>query len=205
MSNSPIIPKERLSAYQRWELNSFNEGDRQPAAKVSPIKKNGGEEAEQKAYQRGHAEGLSEGAMKAAADAQNLRALLPALVKHGENINQQLADDLLELALEIARRMVHEALEVRRELIVPIVQDAIAQLVRPLAQPVLTLHPLDAAIVREHLSEQLATDGWKIVEDPDLARGGCKLQTLASQADGTVAVRWQHLAAALGKNTPWIG
>jgi len=203
MSNSPIVPKEKLAAYQRWELHSFNEAEAPPAAQPQTEKKNGSD-LDMRAYQRGRAEGLAEGAAKSQSDAQNLHALLASIGKQGDEIKQELADDLIELALEIARRMVHDALDVRTELIVPIVQDALAHLARPLGQPVLAVHPLDAVIVREHLGQQLAADGWKIIEEANIARGGCKLQTLASQADATVACRWQRLAAALGKSTPWI-
>jgi flagellar assembly protein FliH len=201
MSNSPIIPKEKLSAYQRWELNSFNENQAHAAPSAQQTAE---QEFDQLAYQRGLADGVRQGAAKAASEMQMVRTLLSSINRQSSEINQQLADELLELALEIARRLVHDTLEVRRDAIVPVVQEAIAQLARPLAQPILTLCPQDAAVVREHMGEQLIADGWKIVEDPTLARGGCKLHTLASQADATLGVRWQHLTAALGKSTPWL-
>jgi flagellar assembly protein FliH len=201
MSNNPIVSKEKLSAYRPWELNSFNQGDVQKAAHAQIEKK---KDLDQHAYQRGRTDGRAEGVTKTQSDAQNLHALLASIGKQGEEIKQGLADDLIELALEIARRMVHDALEVRSELIVPIVQDALAHLARPLGQSVLAVHPLDAAIVREHLGHQLAADGWKIIEEANIERGGCRLQTLASQTDATIGCRWQRLAAALGKSAPWI-
>src|SRR5262245_22041079 len=130
MSSSPIIPKEKLSAYQRWELGSFNERRAHPRG--APAQAETAPPAQQPGYEQGRAEGLREGALKAAADAQQLRTLMTSVAKQGEEVNQQLAEELLDLALEIARCMVHEALDVRRELIIPVVQDALAQLTRPL-------------------------------------------------------------------------
>ncbi len=207
MFNSPVIPKEKLSAYQRWELNSF---DAASSAQPSAAAQAAAEAAEkvrnihQKAYQTGHADGLREGMQQAAADAQQLQNLMAGVRQQGSEINQHLADDVLGLALEIARRMVRQALTVKPELIIPLVQDALAQISQPASQATMALHPEDAKVVREHLGEQLSADGWRIVEDATLRRGGCWLRTAATQVDATVAARWRHLATALGQDAKWL-
>src|SRR5262245_52764374 len=108
--SSPFIPKEKLSAYQRWELGSFNERRTHPRGE--PAQAEAAPAVPDRGYVQGHADGLREGSLKATADAQQLRALLASVAKQGEEINQQLSEDLLDLALEVARRMVHEAIEV---------------------------------------------------------------------------------------------
>jgi flagellar assembly protein FliH len=75
---------------------------------------------------------------------------------------------------------------------------------QPLAQASITLHPADAVLVREQIGEQIASTGWKIIEDPACVRGGCLLQTAASQVDATTGTRWQRLTAALGESTQWL-
>ena len=72
------------------------------------------------------------------------------------------------------------------------------------ARSILALHPEDAKVVREHLGEQLNADGWRIVEDATLLRGGCWLRTTATQVDATLAARWRHLATALGQDAKWL-
>ena len=207
MFNSPLIPKEQLSAYQRWELNSF---DAAAPAQPNAAAQAAAEAAEkvrnihQKAYQTGHADGLREGMQRAAADAQQLQNLMAGVRQQAGEINQHLADDVLGLALEIARRMVRQALTVKPELIIPLVQDALAQISQPAAQATVALHPEDAKVVREHLGEQLNADGWRIVEDATLLRGGCWLRTTATQVDATLAARWRHLATALGQDAKWL-
>ena len=39
------------------------------------------------------------------------------------------------------------------------------------------LHPDDAALVRERLAQPAADRAWTIIEDPVLARGGCRVIT----------------------------
>ena len=68
----------------------------------------------------------------------------------------------------------------------------------------LTLNPADAALVSGLLADQIASGGWRIVEDAGLARGGCLLHTAASQVDASMHTRWQRLAAALGQTSEWL-
>jgi flagellar assembly protein FliH len=206
MSRNPVIPREKLSAYQRWELHSFDP-DTAPRTAGAVRAADAAEKVQhlhQQVYQSGYADGLREGAQKAAGDMQRLQALLASVKQQSHEINQSIAQDMLGLSLEVARQMLRQALAVKPELIIPVVQDALARISRPLAQASISLHPEDAGLVREHLAEQLAADGWKIVEDAKLARGGCLLQTSANEIDATVGKRWQQVVTALGQNTRWL-
>jgi len=205
-ANSPVIPKEKLSAYQRWELNAFDApaGTHPTAANSTTADAEKVRSIHQKAYDTGRADGLREGALKAADEAQKMRALLAAIEQQSHEINQNIAHDVLELALELARQMVRQALKVKPELIVAVVHDALARAVQPLSAATIALNPADAVLVREQLDKELATAGWRIVEDPRIQRGGAMLQTSATQIDATVEARWQRLAATLGQTGEWL-
>ena len=210
MSNSPVIPKEKLSAYQRWELHDFDApADRQPTAAAVNAAKAADAAAEKvrhihtHAYEAGRADGLREGAQKTAHDTAALRALFTAIESQSHDVNQRIAHDVLELALEVARQMLRQTLAVRPEIIMPLIQDALARCAPPVAPATITLNPADAALVRELISDQLASGGWRIIEDTELARGGCQLHTAAIQVDASMDTRWQRLAAALGQNDAW--
>ncbi len=207
MSNSPVIPKEKLSAYQRWELHTFDA----PAGPQPGAATQAADAAAEKvrhihshAYEAGRADGLREGAQKTAHDAQALRALFAAIESQSHDVNQRIAHDVLELALEVARQMLRQALAVHPELIAPLIQDALARCAQPVAPATITLHPADAVLVRELINDQLASGGWRIVEDAALARGGCQLHTAAIQVDARMDTRWQRLAAALGQTSEWL-
>jgi flagellar assembly protein FliH len=210
MSNSPLIPKEQLSAYQRWELHSFDAPDVKLAE--TPAKAAADAEKVRHLHQRtydagradGHADGLREGAATAATEAVQMKALLASITQQTHEVNQRLAHDVLELALEVARQMVRQTLAVRPELIVTLIQDALARTVLPLATATLTLNPADAVLVRAQMGGELAATGWRIVDDPKVACGGALLQTSATQIDATVGTRWQRLAAALGQHSEWM-
>ncbi len=207
MSSSPVIPKEKLSAYQRWELHDFDSpGGHQPTPAESAVAAAAEKvrHIHQHAYEAGRADGLREGSAQAVRDTQSLRALLAGIESQSHELNQRIAHDVLELALELARQMLRQALAVRPEIIVTLVHDAMARTTQPAAQAAITLNPADAVLVRAQLADELAAGRWRIVEDAGIARGGCMLQTAATQIDATAQVRWQRLAAALGQTSDWL-
>ena len=111
---------------------------------------------------------------------------------------------LLILALDLAKAMLKTSLEVRPELVLPVVRESIDYL-PSLQQPaVLHLHPEDALLVREQMGEELAGGGWRIAEDEQMERGGCRVDTPSNSIDAGATSRWRRIAAALGKSGDWM-
>ncbi len=213
-------PKELQSAYQRWEMNSF--GDERPsvAAKRAPppppveapseeMLAEVREQARLAGYEEGHAAGYADGLANGRADAAvELAHLKSIAITFGAALSQadeSISADMLELALHLARGMLRSALEVKPELILPIVREAIGYL-PVLQQPaLLILHPADAVLVRETIGDELDKSGWRVVEDNQLTRGGCKIETASNQIDATPQARWARLSSALGNNNvEWL-
>jgi len=159
-------------------------------------------------YAAGHAEGHADAVAlgKEATDAElvPLRELAGAFSDALHGADQLIANDVLELALQLAKGMLKAALPVKPELILPIVREAIEYL-PVLQQPaLLMLHPDDAKVVRAGIGEELDKGGWRVVDDPQVARGGCKIDTASNQIDAQVETRWQRLSVALAKNVDWL-
>lgn len=167
------------------------------------------EEGRQQGRAEGHAQGYAEGAeagqREASAELAHLRAIAATFSTAVAEADETIAGDVLELALRLARGMVRTGFDVRPELILSVVRDAIDQL-PVLAQPaILTLHPLDAELVRHGMADELTKGGWRIVENAALERGGCKVETASNQIDAQAGARWQRLTHALGANVEWLG
>jgi len=170
------------------------------------------EQARQQAYDEGFKAGHEEG-MAQALDEQRAaseQAIAPVREIAGNfsaalrEADQAISNEVLELALHLARGMLKTALRVKPELILPIVREAIEYL-PVLQQPaLLILNPEDAAVVRESIAEELDKGGWRVIDDPTIERGGCKVDTASNQIDATVQSRWQRLSLALGKDIDWI-
>lgn len=163
------------------------------------------EEGRTAGYAAGHAEALEQGRLEASAEIESLRAVASSFSTALDQANDSIASDVLDLALHLARSMVRTAFEVRPELIIPIVREAIEYL-PVLQQPaVLAVHPDDIEIVRAGLGDEIDKGGWRLVADAQIARGGCKVDTASNQIDATAQARWTRLSHALGKNVEWLG
>lgn len=153
----------------------------------------------------GHEEGARAGRQEAEAELEHLRTIAATFSDAVMQADETIAHDVLELALRLARGMVRTAFDVRPELILPVVQEAIGYL-PVLSQPAtLTLNPDDAEIVRQAMGQELIKGGWRIVEDGALARGGCKVDTASNQIDAQAQARWGRLTHALQSNVDWLG
>jgi len=216
MSNA--LPKEQQSPYQRWELASF--GDERPSARANaPLSAelaqqvtSTREQARISGHADGHAQGLAEGRaaglnegrLQAAQELVRLRHIAETFGGEIAQANDVIADDMLDLALDLAKAMLKTALSVRPELVLPIVGEAIRYL-PSLQQPALLfLHPDDAALVKDHMHDELDKAGWRVAEDIHMERGGCRVETASNQIDASASTRWQRLAAALGKDLDWL-
>ncbi len=227
MSDS-IIPKEQQSAYQRWEMASF--GDERPsvvAAKqpviIAPTaeevahirakakaegyalgKANGLEDGYAKGLAQGMEQALAEGREQAAIELVAMRQISETFGDAIAKADISIAQDMLDLTLDLAKAMLKTALNVRPELVLAVIRDAIDRL-PSLQQPALLyLHPEDTLLVKEHIGDELTKAGWRLVEDPQLARGGCRIDTATNQIDANTPSRWQRIAATLGKDLDWL-
>lgn len=153
----------------------------------------------------GYEDGMNQGRAEAADELAHLQSIANEFGKAVTEADEAIAGDVLELALHLAKNMVRTAFEVRPELILPVVREAVDYL-PTLQQPaLLVLHPEDALIVRGSIGHELEKTGWRIVEDGSVARGGCRIDTASNQIDAQIAARWQRLSHALGRDVEWLG
>lgn len=201
-----LIPKEQLTAWQRWELPAFDGGMGAQGVPAAALPTAGElEQIHQQARDEGYQAGYAEGRQQAALQAQQMGQLLDALNKELQQVDQQVAQELLDLSLEIAKQMLRQTLKVKPEVLLDVIRDAISGLPHFNQAAHLVLHPADAEMVRDNMGEQLAHAGWKIFENPQMERGGCRVETAHSQVDATLVTRWQHVVASIGQDNSWMG
>ena len=210
------IPKEQLTAFQRWELASFDPLPVQvpvelsPAAQISAARVAESELqiARQKAHDEGHAAGHQEGYAAGMQQAQRETAQLQTLMQNLQvALNQkdeQLAQSLLDLSMEMARKMAIEALQIKPEIILKVIGTAISSLPHFNHNAHLVLHPSDAELVRRQMGEQLVHAGWKIFTDEKIEPGGCRVETAHSNIDATNTARWQSIVESIGQDKSWL-
>ena len=226
-----VIPEEEPPKYRRWELDSFdspyepNSGKNQESPEsgelsrenevklpteeeIEGIRQQAKEEGYTAGFATGHSTGHQEGKQTAEVQVKTevarIRVLISELGKELQDIDQQVAHDLLNLALDLAKKMTTQALKIHPELILPIVQEATRRLPHSMQHPRLILHPDDAALIRNHLNDQLLQSNWEIHEDEQMEKGGCRLETRDGEVDASLSTRWQRILATIGQDNNWL-
>ena len=198
--SAPSAPAIALPTLE--ELDAIHEAARQEG--LAEGRAEGHAEGVLAGHDAGYQEGLAQGRAEALDEVARLKEIAAGFADAVTYADEAISNDVLELALHLARNMVRSAFEVKPELIMPVVREAIDYL-PTLQQPaILFLHPDDAAIVRSGMAHEIETGSWRIVEDEHLARGGCRVDTASNQIDAQIASRWQRLSQALGKNIEWL-
>lgn len=218
---SEIIPKEKLGGFQRWQAGSFDQPKSspvtaskpeqivQPSESATPFNlptaddiERIHEEARNAGYQDGFNEGrqAAEQAFSAAtkAEVERFCKLADGLHKALDELDQNVADQLLLLATEIASQVVRSTISLKSDLLLPIIREAITALPLHHTHLNLRLNPTDAAAVRPLLGEQLAQSGAQIIEDSEISPGGCQVRAGTSEVDATIETRWKRVLEAIG-------
>ncbi len=218
-------PDAKLSqtAWQRWEMASLAQtlpaqtapADEPEAGPIEPdllideaelteLRFQAQKAGEAEGREQGHAQGLVEGhaaglaaAQAQAAQLQTLALALPAALQLAQS---SIADDLLALALDIARQVLGQALAAEPQAILAVVHELLHAEPSLSGAPQLLLHPDDAALVKELLADDLKAAGWRIRTDAQIARGGCRVTAHSGERDATVQARWERVSAALARS-----
>jgi flagellar assembly protein FliH len=210
--SSRIIRREQLGAVRKVDLGNVAAGA--GAAGVSGSAADAGEAAaradRERMREQAYREGLAAGRKEANALIDQQRADLDALIagvnELMQNFEQTLANDVLSISLELAKLILRQAVRVNPEVVLPVVREAIVNLPGIAEHTLIVLHPADAELFRRLSAGEpaLAALPWKVVEDPQIERGGCRLETPSTEIDAALETRWRRVIAALGRDDPWI-
>ncbi len=164
----------------------------------------GREEGVAEGQKTGFQQGFDEGSKKGYEDNVHLLrkqtaefvSLLESLAEPFEQLDEQVEQELVTLAIGIASQLVRREVKVDPGQIVAVVREAVRALPLASRKITLTLHPEDADLVSSALVLDDMSPPWEIREDPLLTRGGCIVESGASNVDATVENR---LAAIVAK------
>ncbi|PLZ00678.1 flagellar assembly protein FliH [Burkholderia sp. WAC0059] len=213
------------SAYQRWEMASF---DPVPPPPPPDPNEEAAFEAElqrlreaahaqgiasghvagqalgyQAGYDQGRAQGFEQGQAEARAQAAQLAALTASFGAALEEARAGVANALVDLALDIAQQVVRQHVQNDPTALVAVAREVLATEPALTGSPQLVVSPADLPVVDAYLQEELQAHGWNVRTDPSLERGGCRAQAASGEVDASIGSRWERVAAALGRTIPW--
>lgn len=199
-SSAPPVPSSQSAAPPRPEtpLPTVEELERiHEEAHVSGYQ-DGFEEGRKAGYDAGHSEGLEAGNSAAQAHIEQCQAFVQSLQEAFARFDQEMAESVLNCALEVAQQVVRSVVHVKPETLLPIIREALAALPLQHSSVTLLVAPETAQFVQEQLGNSFSAAGWRIHGDPEIAPGGCRLKAGGSEVDATLATRWRRTLEAIG-------
>ena len=204
---SEALSRAQQSAWQRWELASLGPdaaGSVNPETSALSLAEQQAAREVDSVHAEARARGYAEGMAAAQERVERIERLLATLAEHAARHEQQLADEVLDLALVFAQQIVGQALVVNRELVLPIVAAALARLPQATRHIELHLDPADVALVRSVIPPDHPGPPVSIVPDSSVGPGGCIVDTSEASVDATTGSRWRRLLAGLGRTDDWL-
>ncbi len=163
--------------------------------------------ARQAGYQDGYRDGLVALDNFKRSFAAQTTAQVGALLERFEGelaaLEGEMAAALARTAVELARQVVRSELELRPELVARVADDAVHAVLLSARHIRVLVHPDDHALVAQGAADVLAARGARLVATPEVARGGCRVESDLGEIDAGIATRWAQAAAALGQTLPW--
>jgi flagellar assembly protein FliH len=157
------------------------------------------EQGRKDGFDQGRSDGFEHGRTELDQKVVAWRNLLDLLSEPLKSLDQQVEDELVGLAVAIARQLVRRELKTETDQIVAVIREAVQALPARARKVQISVHPDDAEFVRSTLRVDDARPRWELLEDPLLTRGGCWVETESSRIDATVENRLnQVIAAVLG-------
>ncbi len=161
------------------------------------------EEQRKLAYDQGFKQGFDdakkESARLLAEQSQQLQLPLAALREPLKWVDSELERELFQMTLAISKQLLRHELSVRPELIENLIHKAVSALPLSNSGFDIFVNPDDAEVLRglhEDRGEPL-DPAWRLVEDPAVSRGGCRINSDHSRIDDQLETRIQHVVAEM--------
>ena len=82
-------------------------------------------------------------------------------------------------------------------------QEAVEAVLLSARHIVVQVNPQDLALVEQGAADAIAARGARLVSDPGIERGGCRVLSDVGTIDARIGARWQHASASIGVELPW--
>lgn len=170
------------------------------------------ENAYKEGYDRGYRDGYEiayrDGMEKVESEAINIRNSAWEMLRNAEeqrnNTLSEVEKEVIALAIQIAEKLVVKQLDLSSETVLSIVQESL-RLVADRDSFIVVANPIEVELIRQNKDSfvQLLAEGsgLKIIGDPDIKPGGCRVETERGKVDAALESRWQALVLSIYDKT----
>ncbi len=164
--------------------------------------------ARKRGYAEGHdqglAKGLAEGKEDVSATLKRLEEIIVSLDKFRENKLTELLPNIIELSLEIAKKIVHKEIDLDRNLIVSVARDAMHKVAEKEENVVMKVNQLDYEVMISYidlLKEQSGLKNISVEPSAAISPGGCYIETPVGEVDARLEEQIKEVEDAISTAT----
>ncbi|MBS3798810.1 flagellar assembly protein FliH [Pseudoalteromonas sp. BDTF-M6] len=198
-AQEPELPKLTMEELEQIRQDAYEEGLQQGHEQgyIDGFDK-GVSEGKEAGFKEGQQQGMEQGVAdaKPLLDEQitQLKSLLAALDEPAKRLDQEVEQELLFLATELAKAVILSEIRTNPDIILAALKAATEALPSNDAQCQIYLHPDDLAQVQSHFDEQqLSNRHWQLLSEPTMERGGCHIKQQRSSIDMSLSQRLQQV------------
>ena len=151
----------------------------------------------QSAYQEGYNAGLQQ----AQSDMENFRNVLSAFMGAEERVFDEVAPNILAIALEIAQKIIKTEVKSDPQIVLDTVIDVLKTLPKNEPKIILRINPIQVQYMKDTLPEQIRLLGMEtklsILSDESIMEGGCIVQTNNGLVDASIEAQLEIVQNAL--------
>jgi flagellar biosynthesis/type III secretory pathway protein FliH len=129
---------------------------------------------------------------------ERLNALEAKCISEIRDHEQVLSQRLLDLAIRLAEKVVLTHFSVDKLALLPLVEEALAQILPGDSNVKLSIHPDDAELISQTFSDELKAGRLTFVADAGLALGSCQIQSDYTVIDNSLVMRWEQMIRETG-------
>ncbi len=145
-------------------------------------------------------EGYKEGLENAADDIKAVKNSIIDFAKAKQEIFEYIAPDILEISVEIAKKIVKKEIEQDPQMVLETVVDVLKTLSKDEPKVTIGVNPAQVRILKEGIAEILEENGLSlktnIVADDTIELGGCILTTSNGVVDATISTQLEVIKEA---------
>ncbi len=204
-----ILSAEELAdAFERWEAPRMvsvsdveGDGGMLDVKTIEALQQQAQEEGYKAGFEEGHKAGFEAGQQAGQKDIQQqityLQQILGSLEQPLSDLDQQIEQDLVNLAITMTRQLLRRELKQEPEHVIGAMRAALQAL--PISDRKLRIyvHPDDLTIIQKGLSMDGEDSSRQWIEDPLMTRGGVRLETADTTVDATVEARLNSVISKL--------
>jgi len=154
-------------------------------------------EAYQKAFAAGQQSGLQMAEKKTEVVVKRLARSLEEVAGLRERLIKAAERDLVELSIEIAKKLVHREIQIDEKIIATLVRVALERLTVKSGIKV-RVNPLDAKILRTELNDLISEEGaLDLKTDEELRRGDCVVESDYGSIDARISEQFKEIEEGL--------